>query len=174
MPVVRDGASCLRLPGAGAAAVSAKRRKRTMSQIAGKSPSARQAGYSLIEILVAMAIMSLAVSIVVPNAFDLVVRFQRLTERSAALDALSKCRMEAVISNEVISLDGIIRASEEPLEENRCLVLPANWTAEFEDPLVFSPAGICRGSSVILIAPNGDTVSYNLERGTCEFFPVSG
>lgn len=146
---------------------------RIMAPPAGVLPVSGRAGYSLIEILVAMAIMSLAVSIVVPNAFDLVVRFQRLTERSAALDAIARCRMEAVISNQVISLSGRISASEEPSAETRCLVLPADWRAEFEDPLVFSPAGICRGSKVELTAPNGDVASYQLELGTCDLAPVS-
>lgn len=170
--MVRDGARCLRLPGAGAAAMSAKRRKRTMSQIAGKSPSARQAGYSLIEILVAMAIMSLAVSIVVPNAFDLVVRFQRLTERSAALDAFAKCRLDALISNRVITLSGEIGAPEEIPAEMVCLVLPDGWQAEFEDDLIFSPAGICAGGIVELRQPDGLTSTYILDRQSCSLKPA--
>lgn len=171
--MIRVAALCFQFIRSRTNAVTPGRRGLRRVLPAPKSPAASQAGYSLIEILVAMAIMSLAVSIVVPNAFDLVVRFQRLTERSAALDAIAKCRMEAVISNQVISLSGRISASGEPSEETRCLVLPADWTAEFEDPLIFSPAGICRGSNVQLVAPNGDAHSYKLERTTCDLLPIN-
>ncbi len=135
-------------------------------------PAARSAGYSLIEILVALAIMSLAVSIVVPNAFDLVTRFQRLTERSAALDSIRKCRFEAVTSNKVIVLSGQASGSE-PLAGTPCLVLPKDWRAEFGEELVFSPAGVCRGSRVDLIAPDGEITAYQLERETCKLAPLA-
>ncbi len=130
------------------------------------------AGYSLLEIIVAMAIMSLAVSIVVPNAFGLVSRFERLSERRAALDSLGGCRLTAITSNQVITLTGRFGPEQADIPGAECFNLPTDWQAEFESALVFSPVGVCRGTRVTLIAPNGDPTSYDIERGTCTLLPV--
>jgi prepilin-type N-terminal cleavage/methylation domain-containing protein len=124
-------------------------------------------GFSLIEIMVALAILALAVSVVVPGAVDMVERFERLTERRLAEDAVNDCKLAAVTSQKVIVFVQNEALDTGPGEVGACGVLPTGWRAQTDDEFIFSPAAVCSGTSIALIDPSGTRFRYRLDASTC-------
>lgn len=123
----------------------------------------REAGYSLIEVVVSLAILALAASIVVPNAVDMVERFQAQADLRSIIDQIQNQRQRAISSGQARTLDASRNETEQPL-----IVLPNGWRLELVTPLVFSQAGICKGEGVTIITPSGRRQYYDLDTRTCE------
>lgn len=146
---------------------------RTLPGMTGTNEWSRhQRGFSLIEIMVALAILALAVSVVVPGAVDMVERFDRLTERRLAEDAVNDCRLAAVTSQNVIVFAPSGPSDTGPGKVGSCGVLPAGWRAQTDGEFIFSPAAVCLGTSISLIDPAGTRFRYNLDSNTCRLIAV--
>jgi len=123
----------------------------------------REAGYSLIEVVVSLAILALAASIVVPNAVDMVGRFQAQADLRSIIDQIQDQRQRAISSGQVRILDASRDDRDQPL-----ILLPDGWRLELVAPLVFSQSGVCKGEGITIITPAGRRQYYDLDARTCQ------
>ena len=124
-------------------------------------------GYSLIEIMVALAVLALAVAIVVPGSVELVARYDNLAKRRLAEDAVNNCRLAAIASGNFIALDAPASFRNDEARAGECGILPNGWTATPVAQIVFSPAAVCTGDVVVFGAPGGGTFQYQLNLSNC-------
>ena len=112
------------------------------------------AGFTLIEIVVAIAIVGLALSFALPRLSGLLdrlgssMRQQRFEDRLAALggEARRTGRTLLLRSTEPQKKPGIVSAIE----------LPSDWSLVVEPPITFNFNGVCTGGTVRLSFPGGE------------------
>lgn len=132
-----------------------------MSDNPGRIAARRQlrAGYSLLEVLIALGVLALASALVVPGLL-------------ASVDAAAR-------RNLLIDIDGQLRAARATaVRESRtvsleaeALRLPVGWTIESDAPIQFRPDGACTGGRVRFLRPSGRGMERTLEPPRCR---VSG
>ncbi len=126
-----------------------------------------EAGFSLLEILVTLTLMSLLVSIVGVQLFNSVnaARFSRTSH--AAIADIKSLRAKAIIDRQ----DILITQQEIGLQANRNIQyyrfdVPDNWEVEGE-PIQISKSGLCSGGYITFKNPEGRQVSYTLSAPLC-------
>lgn len=135
-------------------------------------PRGRQAGYSLIEIMVTLAILAAVVAIAVPGAISMVSRYQGLAERRLAEDAISSCRMAAVVSGRAITLPAGQAIAGADQEAGTCQSPPPGWTLRPGSQISFSPAAVCRGGIVDVRSPAQTSYRYEVRDADCQLVAV--
>lgn len=122
-------------------------------------PISRRAGYSLLEILVVLALLGLVATIAGPP----VGRWVDQAAQRAALQALDRVlleqRREAVVSAREIGgmeIEAALRVE-----------LGAQWQVQASETVNFSALGYCPGGEMLLQTPNGRTYRRELTRGDC-------
>lgn len=129
---------------------------RRMSSLSGDQ------GFSLIELVVSLAILSLIVALVAPNGVRLVERFERHRALESIRLTVAAQREKAIARNQTLRIE----TSDLPLVLVKARV-PSAWQVSLSAPMVFSSAGICNGA-VLTIALEGDEVrNYGLDPQTC-------
>lgn len=122
----------------------------------------RQAGFSLIEIVVSLAILALAGTIIVPGAVEMVERFDTQARLTTLVDQIENTRGRAVTSGEIIVLETSASGAPAGLSE-----IPPGWQLTFPTPLVFSPAAVCSGQGVVIVTASGLRRYFALDPATC-------
>ena len=111
------------------------------------SPTSNQRallGYSLIEVIVVLALLTLVTSIVIPNLSSTLDRFQLRSNQDEVLVQLSGLGYLAYQKQQAIVLD-----PDDDLGD--FLELPEGWTIELEDPIKYQANGICLGGTITLV-----------------------
>lgn len=106
-------------------------------------------GYSLLETMVAMAIMALAMTFVMPRAG---VMLDRMTLHAVFFDfqrQVSDLRREAYRSQQALQI--VAQPGPAPYGEPRRVRLKPSWSYSFSRPLTISAGGVCRGGGEVLI-----------------------
>lgn len=119
----------------------------------------REDGYSLIEIVVSLAILALAGTIIVPGAVEMVERFDRQAKFRMLVDEIEGSRERAVTLGQLVILSDSAAGSLPGL--------PQGWQVTFPTPLVFSPAAVCTGQGAVIVSPSGQRQYYALDPATC-------
>jgi prepilin-type N-terminal cleavage/methylation domain-containing protein len=128
---------------------------------AGDSPApGREGGYSLIEIVVSLAILALAGTIIVPGAVEMVERFDSQAKFRMLVDEIEGSRGRAVTLGQLVVLSDATAAGSLP-------GLPEGWQVTFPTPLVFSPAAVCTGQGAVIVSASGQRQYYALDTATC-------
>ncbi|WP_298579450.1 prepilin-type N-terminal cleavage/methylation domain-containing protein [uncultured Luteimonas sp.] len=106
-----------------------------------------QRGFSLLEIMVALAIMGLAMALVAPASFRMVAAWQESSDVSRILGRLAMLPLDARQAGQALHLD----PSTPPERISSLLDLPQGWRLEFETELVVLANGACRGGKATLV-----------------------
>ena len=117
-------------------------------------------GFTLIEMLVVMAVLGLASSVVLPGMWRMLQSAQargELVDLQAALASLPTRRFFAATPGQLD--EGNFAALVAPL--------PAGWEVSIPDPVRFAANGVCSGGTLALTAPGGRVVHYRLAPLTC-------
>lgn len=122
----------------------------------------RQAGFSLIEVVVSLAILALAGTIIVPGAVEMVERFDSQAKLSLLVDQIENSRGMAVTRGEIIVL-----ASSDTGPPTGLSDIPDGWQVTFPTPMVFSPAAVCSGQGVVIVTPSRQRRYFALDPATC-------
>lgn len=107
----------------------------------------RQSGFTLLEMMVAVAIMALAMALVAPASFRMMGAWQESSDVSRVLKRVAALPLDARQAGHALQLD-----QETPPERVATLLeLPEGWRMEFEHPLLVHPNGACEGADATLV-----------------------
>jgi prepilin-type N-terminal cleavage/methylation domain-containing protein len=137
----------------------------------GSSPLALQrarAGYSVLEVLVVLAIMALAVALVMPRGALMI---DRMTAHAVFFDfqrGVLDLRREAYAAQAPIVLyDTAEAAGRDP--RGRVLPLRAQWTYRLAQPVRISEGGACRDGAVEILKAGRPIMRLAPDLGDCRF-----
>lgn len=125
-------------------------RNSSNSKLNRNSRSRARAGFTLLEMMVVLAIVALVVGVAAVNAFAMMHSWRARTqldaigEQFAHLPVLARQRGRAIV----------LPPKADPDPENArlppALVLPENWLIRFEHPLTVQATGLCGGTTITL------------------------
>lgn len=127
------------------------------------------AGFSLLELLVVLAIMSIVLSLAgvrMLNSLD-GARFNRTAD--AAVADLLILRADAMLGGHaLVLLTDTARVDNDiiPPDKQRRLALPQGWRVE-GDAITVSATGVCGGGRLRLVGPTGRRIDYVLTPPKC-------
>jgi prepilin-type N-terminal cleavage/methylation domain-containing protein len=130
--------------------------------------TARSAGFTLIEVLIALAIISMMAAVVVPG---LARRLDAAFSDADLQQARASARLlPARVATLGIDLTLDAAALDKPLPDgNLPLDIPLGWKAKIESPARLSRSGTCDAGSLVLLEPTeGRRWRFGVARITCE------
>jgi prepilin-type N-terminal cleavage/methylation domain-containing protein len=122
--------------------------------------AARGKGFSLLEMLVVLALMGLLVALVAPAGFRMVASWRRATQAEDILGQLA-------------SLPDVARQGARPItlsatgQDPAILTLPEGWRLELEGPLEVRANGACSGAEGVLIDEDDVPIAFALQAPYC-------
>lgn len=121
-------------------------------------------GFTLIELVVALAIIGLGLSFVLPRMMEWVDRLAFSTRQQQFEDALAELGSRARRSDRSV----VLRSSDLATHTNEPspIELPSSWSLTVEPPIAFRYDGVCTGGEVRLSFPAGER-SYRLQSPYC-------
>lgn len=118
-----------------------------------------QRGYSLLEILVVLAILAVAATISVPLIGNMVERYRAHSVATDLQTHLIDLRTRAVMQASDLSQASISQTLND--------ALPAGWRIELDEAISFRANGYCPGGPATLVSPAGRVRPLVLEAGRC-------
>lgn len=125
-------------------------------------------GYTLIEVLVVLAIMALAVAFVAPRGEAML---DQMTAHAVFFDfqrQVSDLRRQAYASQSGVTLRGSDDA-DPSLARARALPLRAGWTYRLTQPIAISDGGACAGGQVELLKYSRPVMHLAMADRACHF-----
>jgi prepilin-type N-terminal cleavage/methylation domain-containing protein len=121
-------------------------------------------GFTLIELVVALAIIGLGLSFVLPRMMAWVDRLAFSTRQQQFEDALAELGSRARRSGRSV----VLRSTDLAPNSNdpSPIELPSSWSLTVEPPIAFRYDGVCTGGKVRLSFPAGER-SYRLQSPYC-------
>jgi prepilin-type N-terminal cleavage/methylation domain-containing protein len=121
-------------------------------------------GYSLLEVLVVLAILGVTAAIATPN-------IARMVERRAA-DSVVQTVSAAMIDLRVRAHVWAEPIGSEAIADHIRSDLPAGWNVEVPEGFAFNSLGYCSGGEIVLVQPNGARRPRQFSEAGC--YPTSG
>lgn len=140
-------------------------RKRTHSQ--------RRRGFTLLELLVVLALLGLVTAIAFPNLERLYVSATQATERDYVLDQVAALGREAVLEGRAYVVFGsaapadAAEAARYADYEPYVVDIPEGWRLELDQPLVVLANGVCLGGAMTLSHADAPAVRVELSPPYC-------
>ena len=113
-------------------------------------------GFTLLELLVVLALLGLATAIAMPNLERLYVAVTRASEQDHVLDQIAALGREAALNGRAYVVYGNV-APPDPAEaaryvdyETYVVDVPEGWRLELDSPLVALANGVCLGGALTL------------------------
>ena len=121
----------------------------------------RSGGFTLLELVVVLALLGLATALVAPAGFRTIATWQRATDVDAAMGALVALTARARQEGHAFRFDAG-DVDTEPLTG-----MPDGWTVHLDTPLVVQANGACRATRGELRQEGGYTRSFLLQPPFC-------
>ena len=128
----------------------------------------RKRGYTLLEMLIVLAVMALAIAIVVPRGEAML---DQMTAHAVFFDfqrQVSDLRRGAYASQTGV----VIRGSDDPdpsLVRARTIPLRAGWTYRLTQPIAIGEGGACAGGSVEILKYGRPVMHLAMADRACHF-----
>ncbi|MCY3820093.1 MAG: prepilin-type N-terminal cleavage/methylation domain-containing protein [Gammaproteobacteria bacterium] len=130
-------------------------------------------GFTLLELLVVLALLGLATAIAMPNLERLYAAATRATERDHVLDQVAALGRQAVLDGRAYVVFGN-SPSVDPSEaarfaeyETYLVDVPDGWRLQFDQPLVVLANGVCLGGALTLSREGEEAVRVELVPPYC-------
>lgn len=134
----------------------------------------RQAGFSLLELMVVLALMALLATLTLPNLQRIYASAQRTSERDLILKQLGSLPNIALLRQRDYVVLGTDAAQSEaaakgaPIHaEPYPLQVPEGWQVVFDRPLVVRASGVCLGAELTLSHADAAAVRVPLRPPYC-------
>ena len=137
----------------------------------------RQVGFTLLEMLVVLAVLGLAGAIALPNLQNLYESVAKRTDRGEVLDQITRLGVRAKLEGrDLVVWPGGAEALEQVnalvgstlgAYVRHQLVMPPGWRLVLDRPLVVRANGICLGAAMALIDHSGRRDEYLLKAPFC-------
>jgi len=125
-----------------------------------------KAGYSILEVLVVLAIMAMGAAIVAPSGLKMLDRIMTHVVFFELQREVSDLRREAYRTEAGIT---VAADPANPESDASVLRLPPSWSYRLNRPLTISPGGVCE-AVVAEVARDGEVVMHLIsEDGACRF-----
>ena len=125
-------------------------------------------GFTLLELLIVLALLGLATAIAMPNLERFYAAATRATERDYVLDQVAALGRQAVLNGSAYVVFGNA-PSLDPSEaarfaeyETYVVDVPDGWRLQFDQPLVVLANGVCLGGALTLSREGEETVRVEL------------
>lgn len=133
----------------------------------------RRGGFTLLELLIVLALLGLATAVAFPNLERLYVAATRTSERDHVLDQVAALGREAMLRGRAYVVFGNARApgADEAARyaeyETYVVDVPDGWRLELDRPLVVRANGVCLGGALTLSHPEEEAVRVELAPPYC-------
>ena len=118
-------------------------------------------GFTLLELVVVLALLALATALVAPAGFRMIASWQRATHLQASLQAVAAVGAHAARNGRASTIATGIAPSEQIPD------LPEGWTIVLEKPLIVQANGACLRATGTVKAPDGFEEGFEVEPPFC-------
>jgi len=128
----------------------------------------RKRGYTLLEMLIVLAVMALAIAIVVPRGEAML---DQMTAHAVFFDfqrQVSDLRRGAYASQTAVAIRGSDDA-DPSLARARAIPLRAGWTYRLTQPIAISEGGACAGGNVEILKYGRPVMHLAMADRACHF-----
>jgi prepilin-type N-terminal cleavage/methylation domain-containing protein len=115
-----------------------------------RSKPRANAGFTLLEMMVVLAIVALVVGVAAVNAFALMHSWRARTQLDAIGEQFAHLPMLARQRGRAIVLPPKADPDPENAKLPPAITLPANWLIRFDHPLKVQATGLCEGATITL------------------------
>ncbi len=112
-------------------------------------------GYSLLEVILALAVAALAASLAVPSMLRMIDSWQDRAVVREVVREMGNLRAGAVLSRTGLPRDAI--------EDALSAAIPDGWELSVSEGFAISPAGLCGAGRIALVSPRGRTVDLRTD-----------
>lgn len=130
----------------------------------------RDSGFSLIEVLVALAILALAISVALPSLNSGLAAASRqaiLTDVSRQLLEYRLAAFDSGTASVLSPVEPFSGPQKKGSASRVTLTLPSRWSYRVGRPIVFSADGYCSGGQVLLELDGRQQMVMDLAAGRC-------
>lgn len=124
-------------------------------------------GFTLLELLVVMAVVGLMAALVAPNLQRLVGSIDRATRRDGVVADIAGLSYRAYVLGESFELSEA-RFGRVLRDGSPVLALPEGWKVTVARPIQFGFNGLCSGGEVVVRAPDGVVETLRLRAPDCK------
>lgn len=145
---------------------------RTSDTCRTKRPS-RRSGFTLLELLIVLALLGLVTAVALPNLERLYVAATRTSERDHVLDQVAALGREAMLRGRAYVVfgnaqaPGAAEAARYAEYETYVVDVPDGWRLELDRPLLVRANGVCLGGALTLSHPEEEAVRVELAPPYC-------
>ena len=136
------------------------------------NPDRRARGFTLLEMLVVLAIASLLVSVVMPRLIDLPRRIEINQQRESLLGDIGNLGYLAYMQGKGFTLQANptpgVDTAPVPLD------IPQGWRVQVEKSVIYGFNGTCSGGMLTLTPPEGPAEVYRLSPPACQPQAIEG
>lgn len=131
------------------------------------------AGFTLLEILLVLAIMALLAGIVLPQLQTMASRVEIANQRTDIRSSIEGLGYRAYAGGKQIVLAGSYGANaKDAANAAPPFKLPDGWRVQITDPVRYSVNGVCSGGKLVVVAPDRTREAFALKPPRCHLEPV--
>ncbi len=120
-------------------------------------------GFTLLELLVVLAIMALVAGMVMPDSGKVFARFQARLQRDNVLEQIADLGIEARRRASGFTIDNY-----PPKDKDIPLQLPDGWSLQTTAPIHYRANGFCDGGTIVLSTAPGIQFTIKLQKPYCQ------